>query len=158
MSIFDKLKLKKKPDHKPELKAEAKIAAKPEEKKPAKPAAVKSTKPEDKAKPKAETKPADLKGKTAQAYRIIIKPLITEKATYLNAINKYAFSIDPKMNKVEVKKAIRTIYKVNPVAVNIANFYGKNVRSGRSQGQTKSWKKAIVTLKPGDKIEVYEGV
>jgi large subunit ribosomal protein L23 len=62
------------------------------------------------------------------------------------------------MNKVEVKKAIRVIYKVDPVSVNIANFSGKKVRYGRRSGKTKDWKKAIVTLKSGDKIQVYEGV
>ena len=62
------------------------------------------------------------------------------------------------MNKVEVKKAIRTIYNVEPIKVNIANFSGKSVRYGRIKGKTKNWKKAIVTLKQGDKIEVYEGV
>ncbi|MFA5021641.1 MAG: 50S ribosomal protein L23 [Patescibacteria group bacterium] len=99
-----------------------------------------------------------MKGTTTQAYRVLVKPLVTEKVTFLNALNKYVFVINPKMNKVEVKKAIRTIYKVNPVAVNISNFSGKYVRYGQVEGKTKNWKKAIVTLKPGDKIEVYEGV
>jgi len=157
MSIFDKLKPKKEEEKKAELKAEVK-AVKTEEKKAVKPAVVKTVKSQDSVKPKATTKPEDIKGKTIMAYRVIIKPLITEKATHLNAMNKYIFSVDPKMNKIEVKKAIRAIYQVDPVAVNIANFYGKNVRSGRRSGATKSWKKAIVTLKPGDKIQVYEGV
>jgi len=157
MSIFDKLKLKKEEKKKAEPKAEVKVA-KMEEQKEAKPAVVKIAKPKDSAKTKSETKPENIKGKTILSYRVIVKPLITEKATYLSAMNKYAFSVDPKMNKIEIKKAIRTIYKVDPISVNIANFYGKNVRSGRRSGVTKSWKKAIVTLKPGDKIEIYEGV
>ncbi|OGY45565.1 MAG: 50S ribosomal protein L23 [Candidatus Buchananbacteria bacterium RIFCSPHIGHO2_02_FULL_38_8] len=88
----------------------------------------------------------------------MIKPLVTEKAADLGALGKYVFAIDPKMNKIEVKKAIRSIYKVDPVQVNILNFSGKYVRYGRVWGKTKNWKKAVVTLKPGDKIEVYEGV
>jgi len=107
---------------------------------------------------KPEAKPGEIKGKTRQAYQVLIKPLVTEKAGDIGALGKYVFAINPGMNKVEVKKAIRTIYNVEPTKVNIANFSGKKVRYGRVKGKTKSWKKAIVTLKPGDKIEVYEGV
>ena len=117
-----------------------------------------SAKPLGSARVKQEVKGKELKGKTAQAYRILVKPLITEKASDLGALNKYVFAINPKMNKVEVKKAIRTIYNVTPVKVNISNFSGKKVRYGRVQGQTTGWKKAVITLKAGDKIEVYEGV
>ena len=88
----------------------------------------------------------------------MIKPLITEKASSLGVLNKYVFAINPRMNKIEVIKAIRTIYGVDPVKVNILNFSGKKVKYGRISGQTKSWKKAVVTLREGDKIEVYEGV
>lgn len=107
---------------------------------------------------KSVAKSGELKGKTKQAYQVLVKPLVTEKASDLGALNKYVFAVNPRMNKIEVKKAIRTIYNVDPVKVNIANFSGKNVSYGRIKGKTKSWKKAIVTLKPGDKIEVYEGV
>ncbi|MDD2806926.1 MAG: 50S ribosomal protein L23 [Patescibacteria group bacterium] len=99
-----------------------------------------------------------MKGTAKQGNKVLIKPLITEKATHLAVINKYVFAINPKMNKVEVKKAIRAVYKVDPIKINISNFSGKAVRYGKTSGKTKSWKKAIVTLKAGDKIEVYEGV
>ncbi|MFA6215031.1 MAG: 50S ribosomal protein L23 [Patescibacteria group bacterium] len=89
---------------------------------------------------------------------ILVKPLVTEKASHLAALNKYVFVVNSKMNKVEIKKAIRTVYKVNPIFVNICNFSGKSIRYGKMTGAKKGWKKAIVTLKPGDKIEVYEGV
>ena len=62
------------------------------------------------------------------------------------------------MNKIDVKKAIRTIYEVDPIKVNILNLSGRKVRYGKTRGKTKRWKKAIVTLKKGDSIEVYEGV
>ena len=62
------------------------------------------------------------------------------------------------MNKVEIKKAIRTIYNVDPIKINVSNFSGKQVRYGRMSGKMKDWKKAVVTLKAGEKIEVYEGV
>lgn len=107
---------------------------------------------------KSTGKQGDIKGKTKHAYRVLIKPLVTEKATEFGALGKYVFAVNPKMNKVEVKKAIRTVYNVDPVKINMANFKGKTIRYGRIQGKTKGWKKAVVTLKPGDKIEVYEGV
>ena len=111
------------------------------------------------AKTAAPTKvKAESKGAAVGRYGVLIKPLITEKATFLNAQNQYLFAIDIRMNKVEVKKAIRTMYKVDPVSVNIIRSGGKQVRFGRVRGQRKAWKKAIVTLKPGDKIQVYEGV
>ncbi len=154
MGFFDKFK--KKPAPKPEKEKPVKVEAKKDVSKSKAITAVKLDK-EVKEK-KSEIKTGELKGKTTQSYRVLVKPLVTEKATELGALNKYVFAIYPKMNKVEVKKAIRTIYKVEPVNVNIANFSGKNVRYGRISGRTKSWKKAIVTLKKGDKIEVYEGV
>jgi len=131
---------------KPVEKSKVKPVEKSESKKPEQPAV------------KPEAKPGEIKGKTKQAYQVLIKPLVTEKAGDIGALGKYVFAISPRMNKVEVKKAIRTIYNVEPVKVNIANFSGKKVRYGRVKGKTKGWKKAIVTLKPGDKIEVYEGV
>lgn len=111
--------------------------------------------PEKRATSEAKDK---IKGKSKIAYQTLIKPLVTEKAAELGAASKYVFAINPKMNKVEVKKAIRTIYGVEPIKVNISNVSGKKVRYGRVWGKTKDRKKAIVTLKSGDKIEIYEGV
>lgn len=150
MGIFDKFKGKKEEDKKV-------LAPKPVKAVKTAPKPVKVEKPAESSPIKAESK-KDLKGKSNQAFRVLIKPLITEKAAYLASVNKYVFSVNPKMNKIEIKKAIRSIYKVEPLDVNIANYAGKSVRYGRNFGQTKAWKKAIVTLKPGDKIEVYEGV
>lgn len=154
MGIFDKFK-KGKEDKKAETKPvkDEKVGIKPEEKKKEE-----SVKKVEKPMPKEAGKKLEIKGKTKQAYRILIKPLVTEKATHLGPLNKYVFAISPKMNKVEVKKAIRTIYNVEPTKVNISNFSGKNVRYGRVSGRTKNWKKAIVTLRTGDSIKVYEGV
>ncbi len=162
MGIFDRFKKVKKEEIKKPGSAGAIIKDeknKKEEKKVVESKAkVKAEVPALKETKKPEPKPGELKGKTALAYRVLIKPLITEKASDLGPLNKYIFAINPKMNKVEVKKAIRTIYNVEPLKINISNLSGKNVRYGRTQGRTKSWKKAIVTLKAGDKIEVYEGV
>jgi large subunit ribosomal protein L23 len=84
--------------------------------------------------------------------------VVTEKATNLAGISKYAFRVSNDANKIEVARAIYHVYGVKPLAINMICMRGKNVRHGRTSGKTKNWKKAIVTLKPGDKIEIYEGV
>jgi len=110
----------------------------------------------------AETK--EIKGKkakkeeTKEAYRILIKPLVTEKATNLVAKNQYTFMVANGANKIEVKKAIKGLYGFEAKSVNIIKARGKDVRSGKVTGKKKNWRKAIVTLKPSDKIEIYEGV
>jgi len=105
---------------------------------------------------RAEKKKA--KDDTGNAYRIIIKPIITEKASIGGAVNKYMFFVAPRANKVEVRYAIKDLYGVDAVKINIANVSGKMVKRGRNSGQTKDRRKAIVTLKPGQSIQVYEGV
>ena len=89
---------------------------------------------------------------------VLLKPLVTEKVSNLGMYNQYAFEVKTKTNKIQIKKAIETYYHVKPLKVNIINIRGKNVRWGRTQGMTRGKKKAIVTLRQGDKIEVYEGV
>lgn len=90
--------------------------------------------------------------------QILVKPLVTEKASSLGSLNKYVFAVHPKVNKVEIKKEIKKMYNVNPQHVNIVTMRGRLVRYGRTTGTTKKWKKAIITLKPGQSIEVYKGV
>ncbi len=92
------------------------------------------------------------------AYRVLVKPLVTEKATDLGAQNKYVFVIDSRANKLEVAKAIWTVYGVKPLAVNIIKMKGKVVRRGRIKGKRKDFKKAIITLAKDQQIQVYEGV
>jgi len=96
--------------------------------------------------------------KLADLLHILVKPLITEKATNLVAANKYAFIVAPSANKISVAKAINAIYGVKPLSVNIINRQGKFVARGKVRGQRSDSKKAIVTLKPGDAIKIYEGV
>lgn len=92
------------------------------------------------------------------AYKILVKPLITEKGTVLNAENKYVFEVASGANKIEVAKAIKEVYGISPEKVNIVRVLGKNTRFGRTLGKRKDWKKAIVTLPKGKEIQVYEGV
>ena len=70
----------------------------------------------------------------------------------------FSFAVSFSATKNEIKKAVRSLYGVEPTAVNIINMRGRDVRYGRNKGRTKSWKKAIVTLKQGETIQVYEGV
>lgn len=89
---------------------------------------------------------------------IILRPLVTEKGAHLAATGQYLFEVNLHANKVQIKNAIRSMYGVMPTSVNIQKVRGKAVRFGRMYGRRKDWKKAIVTLPEGKKIEVYEGV
>ncbi len=95
------------------------------------------------------------------AYKVFVHPLLTEKSTIQNSLNQYVFVVADKANKIEIKKAIQELYHVKPTKIRIINVLGKSVRSGRRGGQTtrqKNWKKAIVTIPQGKKIDVYEGI
>lgn len=99
------------------------------------------------------------KSKThGQAYKHLLRPLITEKSALLGSFNQYVFEVSYGSNKTEIKKAIHNLYGVKPIKINLIKMLGKNVRYGKSTGKTKNWKKAIILLKSGDKINVYEGV
>ncbi|MDH7500992.1 MAG: 50S ribosomal protein L23 [candidate division NC10 bacterium] len=93
-----------------------------------------------------------------EAYQIIKRPLITERGTHLKeAHNQYFFEVARSANKVEIKKAIESLFHVHVVSVNTLSVRGKEKRVGRFSGRTSDWKKAIVTLKAGDSIEFVEG-
>lgn len=85
---------------------------------------------------------------------LIKKPLVTEKSTDLAKFGKYVFMVSRGAKKPEVKKAIREIYKVDPISVNIVNHHPKHKRLGQLKGRQVGYKKAIVTLKEGQKIEL----
>ena len=91
-------------------------------------------------------------------YEILRRPLITEKSTVLQAQGKYAFEVASEANKPQIKQAVEKAFKVEVTAVNVMVVTGERRRLGRWQVPARSWKKAIVTLKPGDKIELFEGV
>ncbi len=89
-----------------------------------------------------------------QEYEIIKYPVITEKSTAIfGPENKYCFAVAKGANKYSIKKAIEFIYKVTVLKVNIVKMSGKKKRVRHQLGRTPDWKKAIVTLKEGDKIE-----
>jgi large subunit ribosomal protein L23 len=87
---------------------------------------------------------------------VLLKPLVTEKSTDLMQDNKYTFKVDPKANKIEIKNAVESIFDVNVVEVRTMNVSGKLKRQGRSVGYSSDWKKAIVTLKPGQKLPIFD--
>ncbi|HIE12628.1 MAG TPA: 50S ribosomal protein L23 [Desulfotomaculum sp.] len=89
---------------------------------------------------------------------ILRRPVITEKSMALLAENKYTFFVDPKATKFEIRKAVESIFKVKVLKVNTMRVKGKVKRVRRAPGRTPERKKAIVTLQPGDKIEIFEGL
>jgi large subunit ribosomal protein L23 len=89
---------------------------------------------------------------------IIIKPVVTEKSMNLLADNKYTFIVDKRSNKTEIKNAIEDIFKVRVEKVYTLNVKGKPKRMGKFVGRTSDRKKAIVSLKAGQKIKLFEGM
>ena len=85
--------------------------------------------------------------------KVLVQPRVSEKSGHLASLNKYVFKVLPTTNKVEVKKAVEAAYKVKVTGVNMVINKGKTRNFGRTVGRTSSFKKAIVTLKKGDKIE-----
>ncbi|MBZ9569344.1 50S ribosomal protein L23 [Patescibacteria group bacterium] len=102
-------------------------------------------------KPKSEKRTP----KRSEAYRILKTPHITEKATDLARKNQYVFRIWERANKVEVKKAIEDLYKVEVIDVKIIKVPAKRRRFGRISGWKKGYKKAIVKIKEDQKIELF---
>ena len=92
-------------------------------------------------------------------YHIIRRALITEKSTIAkDESNKYIFEVDRRANKIEIAKALEKLFKVKVLDVHVMNVTGKKKRVGRILGEKPSWKKAVVTLAPGSRIEIHEGV
>jgi len=88
-------------------------------------------------------------------YDIVKKPLLTERSmACLDATNTYVFEVHPKANKVQIRRAVEALFKVKVLGVNTAGMHGKRRRRGRSVAQMPDWKKAFVTLREGDAIEL----
>ncbi len=92
-------------------------------------------------------------------YDMIIRPVVTEKTTeQKERDNQITFEVNPKTNRIEVKRAIENIFNVKVDTVRTMNIKGKVKRRGRVIGKRKNWKKAIVTLMPGQRIDFFDGV
>ncbi len=92
------------------------------------------------------------------AYDIIIAPIISEKTMNMLADKKYTFKVNPNANKIEIKKAVEEIFKVEVDKVTTINVIGKNKRVGVHEGKRSDWKKAIVKLKGNKTIEFFESL
>ena len=89
---------------------------------------------------------------------VLIRPVISEKATDLLQDGKYTFMVPIKANKVQVRQAVEQIFKVKVVSVNTVRMQGKTKRMGKYVGKRSDYKKAIVTWAPGNQIEIFEGM
>src|ERR1700694_4922348 len=95
------------------------------------------------------------------AFSTIIRPVVSEKSTVLGEQGKYVFEVASEANKIQIKLAVEEAFsnkKVEVTEVNIVRVPGKLRRRGRSAGMTRSWKKAIVTLRAGQRLDLFEGV
>ncbi|HTL39236.1 MAG TPA: 50S ribosomal protein L23 [Methylomirabilota bacterium] len=109
--------------------------------------------------PTQEGTPKVSKENTGRAHRILRSHHLTEKTNQLSNTGRYVFKVSKTTNKIEVRKAVEQVYDVHVVSVNMINNPGKVRRQGRSFGRTSDWKKAIVTLKEGERITgLAEGV
>ena len=92
-----------------------------------------------------------------EARDILIRPIVTENSTALMEQGKYTFRVPLAATKIQIRQAVEQIFKVKVQAVNTMRYEGKLKRMGRTQGRRSDWKKAVVTLKPGEAIELFEG-
>jgi len=106
--------------------------------------------------------PGDHKNQGSDAmhiYEVLKRPIVTEKTSSLASdFHRYTFEVDKRANKHLVKEAVEEAFDVEVTAVNIMNVRGKTRRHGKQTGRTRDWKKAVVTLVPGQSIEFFEGV
>lgn len=99
---------------------------------------------------------------TLSAHEVVVRPVISEKSMDESGRGKYTFEVHPDASKIQVKAAVEELFKVEVTAVNVLTTKAKEkhrgTRRGRTTGWTTPWRKAIVTLRPGQKIEFFEGV
>jgi large subunit ribosomal protein L23 len=91
------------------------------------------------------------------ARNILIRPVISEKSYALIAEGKYTFRVDDRAHKTQIAQAVEEVFDVQVAAVRTAKVRAKPKRRGLHQGRTRAWKKAVVQLAPGERIELFEG-
>jgi large subunit ribosomal protein L23 len=136
MALLDFLKRKKQVEKKKLVKKQEKVLVEKKDEKKAEPTKVKS------------------KSTEGFSYNAIKQPHISEKASYLSEKDQYVFEVLPNYNKNEVKKAVEGIYGVDVLSVNMIKIPAKKRRLGRTEGFRKAYKKAVVKIKEGQKIEI----
>ena len=90
--------------------------------------------------------------------RIILEPVVTEKTNLMRENHKYVFKVDSRANKYQIMDAVRKLYNVHPLKCNVLRTSTKPKRVRFKLGYTASWKKAIITIAPEEKIAIFEGV
>lgn len=121
-----------------------------------KPTSAKATAGKEEAKAKKAVKEAKIEAParaTGDAWRVLIRPLVTER--YSGQGTDYAFEVAPKANKLEIRKAIKAVFNVTPVSVRVMNVLGKAVRTRAGYSQRPNWRKAIIGLKKGESIDLF---
>ncbi len=91
-------------------------------------------------------------------FEVLRRPVVTEKVTRQTARNQYTFEVALTATKIQIREAVERAFNVNVIRVNTSRLMGKRRRLGRHWGSTPTWKKAIVTIQEGQKIEFFEGV
>ena len=91
------------------------------------------------------------------ADKVILEPLLTEKTNHMRESHQYAFRVDPRANKLQIRAAVEELFEVHPTRCTIINVKPKPKRVRYKKGYTASWKKAVVTLPPGETIGIFEG-
>ncbi|MFH1632333.1 MAG: 50S ribosomal protein L23 [bacterium] len=155
MSFFDKFKKKGEQTESASVARQVVDAAKNEEK-------VKEVK-EEKEEKEEKRAPAKMEKKlitaaSAQSLSTIIEPIVSEKTAQLSDQGVMVFKVNPKATRIAVSKAFKEMYRVTPVKVNIANVRGKRLRFGRIQGKRCDYKKAMIMLPKGTRIDIFDGV
>jgi large subunit ribosomal protein L23 len=98
-----------------------------------------------------------------ETYEVLLRPVVSEKSTELAGLNKYTFAVSPRANKIEIRRAVEDRYRVKVATVRTITMPAKEKGAGfvginkRRRGLTPAWKKAIVTLQPGERIEDFFG-
>ncbi len=96
--------------------------------------------------------------KAVHPYQVLVRPLITEKATILAGEQKFAFAVDKRANKPQIRHAIEVAFNVHVTKVNTMTVHGKRRQFGRRLSKAPDWKKAIATLAEGETIQIFEGM
>lgn len=109
-------------------------------------------------KPKAATKSTVAVAADSQSFKVLVRPLVTEKSAIAEGSGKYSFVVAKSASKDQIKSAVAEIYGVKPESVNVSNTQGRQVRFGRTMGRRSDYKKAIVTLPKGKTIDIHAGV
>ena len=90
--------------------------------------------------------------------QVLIKPVVSEKSYVLSAVNKYTFRVHPDAHKTQIRQAVEALFDVHVVGVRPLSVKSKPKRRGVSRGRTRTWKKAIVQIRPGETMPVFAGL